>query len=267
MYTSIEIAEAHIQAGELDDALEALTAHLDAHPDDVSVRRLRAQTRLRMGRPEELRAALDDYSHIPTLENSDLVQRSIIEERLGLRSEAIASMQAALQRAPNNERLTERLLSLYLALPDLDSALALIRQQPRTWRWMQWEADVLVDLGNDQLAIARYGLALAQLEQVSVPNDHLGAIRGRLLVARASAYRRLQQIDLAREHYQAAQQNFPNDPTIDFNLGLLLALEGDIAAANAQCRAAYQRANESLKAEMRRSLHETATYERITLAD
>jgi tetratricopeptide (TPR) repeat protein len=153
---------------------------------------------------------------------------------------------------PHNERLTERLLHLWTAQGQTTAALDLVRSQARTWRWLQWEGDLLVQAGDDMTATARYGLALAQLDsRFDVSRDkYLAPIKARILIARAHAYRRLDQIDAADEHYQAAGQIIPDDPTLAFNRGLLAFARGDHEAAVQLCREGLAHANATLHNEM-----------------
>lgn len=239
-------AEAFLRTGELDDALQALNEHLEQHPEDDVARRLRAQVRQRLSGRQQLTQALADLHSLRQTLPSDWMQTSIIHERLGDVSSAIQAMQPFTRTTPptkdpdaqhQHERAIERLIMLYAQADQLDDALALIRQQPRTWRWLQWEADLLVMQGDDVMASARYGVVLAQLQAHidERPSPHLSAMKGRILLARAHTYRRQRQTDIARQHYQEASQLLADDPLITFNLGCLHALEGDLERAIALC--------------------------------
>lgn len=256
-YTPLQLATAFIQTGELDDALDALDAHLAENAGDDVVRRMRASVLLRLASPEQLDRALADLQQLVDATPDDLQQQSIIYEKQGDLDQAIAMMQQTVSLQPQNERYAERLLQLTIAYGDLDAALELVRQQERTWRWLQWEADILAQMGNDMLATARYGLVLAMLDDLA-DSDHIAAIKARVLLARAACYMRLGLTDIAREHFLAAQKIYPNDPTIDFNLGLLRYLEGETEAGIAECRAAYIGANPTVQEQMRLSLAEHA---------
>lgn len=256
-YTPLQLAEAFMKTGELDDALAALDDHLAVHPADDAVLRMRAAVLLRLGTPEQLKRALADLDRISMPAADDWVQRSITLERQGDLAQAVEMMHIARQHQPDDERTTERLVQLEIAHGNLEAALQVVRSQARNWRWLQWEADILVMLGNDVLASARYGLVLAQLNELG-ESDHMRAIGGRVVLARAECYRRIGQTDAARDHYLAAKAIYLDDPTIDFNLGLLLAAEGDTQAAIDQCRSAYQRASAALQDEMRLTLADEA---------
>jgi tetratricopeptide (TPR) repeat protein len=265
-YTPLQLAEAFLKTGELDDALNALDEHLAAQPDDASVLRMRAAVLLRLGDPQQLNRALADLRRIDAPIADDWVQRSVIYERQGALAQAIEAMQHAQTIAPDSERIIERLVQLLIANGDLETALEQVRAQERNWRWLQWEADILVLMGDDTMASARYGLVLALLNELDGDSHHVRAIGGRVVLARAECYRRLGEIESARDHYLVAQKIYPDDPTIDFNLGLLLALEGDTASAIDRCRAAYQRANAALQAEMRATLTSDTAFREIEKA-
>lgn len=260
-YTPMQLADAFIQTGELQDALDALQQQLDAHPDDHEARRLRIAVQARMG-GDQLAQAIADLNALPAKTAADYQQLSILYERTRQPAEAIDAMQTARTLAPDDPRLSERLLRLYQDADRLDEALALVREQARTWRWLQWEADLLVQRGDARMATARYGLVLAQLAQFEgqMRPDYLRALLVRVLLARAGAYRQLDELDTAQEQYEQAQAlSDDDDPTIAFNLGVLSALRGDLPAAIAQCQRAYQRAPHALRQQM----HATLADERL----
>lgn len=252
-FTPMQLAESFIRTGELADALDALNEHLGNEPGDIEALRLRAATLMHLGETEQLRQALADLDAIPEPDIEDLQQRSLIAERLRDRPAAIAAARAALDKSPGDERIAERLVHLLAAAGDLDAAIELVRQQPRTWRWLRWEGDLLALSGDDMLATARYGLALAQLDEVAGIDDaYRRTLRGPILLTRAHAYRRLGLAEPARVHYEAAREVLPGDvDAIAFNIGLLDALKGDLQSAIAQCRPAWKSAAPKVRAGMR----------------
>lgn len=259
-YSPIQLAAAFIQTGELQDALFALDQQLDQHPNDDEAHRLRAAVLLRMGDAISLHAALSALEQITAPTQADVIQQAVILEQRG----DLAGALSVLERLSlDDERLAERRVRLLLQARDFDQALALVRQQPHSWRWLQWEGDVLVQLGDDRTATARYGLALAQLEALhdSAVDRYLGPVWARLLLARAHAYRRLDEADRAAEHYAAATQLIPNDPALPFYKGLLLAHQGDLDGALALCRTAWQHSPEALRAEMWHELDSDPRYQ------
>ncbi|MBZ0291447.1 MAG: hypothetical protein K8L99_02665 [Anaerolineae bacterium] len=258
-YSPMQLAEAFIQAGELRDALAALDQQLDIQADD-QIHRLRAAVLLRLGDADSLQMALTALDQIANPTQADHIQRSVILEQSGDLAGALRVLEAL---SPEDERRAERRVRLLTEIGDFDHALKEIRHQPRSWRWLQWEGDVLVQLGDDRMATARYGLALAQLEARHDPavDRYLRPAWARLLLARAHAYRRLDEIDSAAEHYAAAEQLIPDDPALPFYEGLLLAQQGDLDGALALCRTAWQRAPEALRTEMQHELNSDSRYQ------
>lgn len=252
----MELAYAFIKTGELEDALDALNQQLEQQSQDIEARRLRMRVLLRLGEQDHLQQALADWQALPQPTTADYIDLSVIHERRSDLSAAIEAAQMAHTEAPNNERIAERLLDLLVKDERHTEALALVRQQERVWRWLEREGDILAAMGNDTLATARYGLVLAQLEQFAdtMRPDYLKALQARVLLARAHAYRRLEQIETARTLYQAAQHILPDDPAIGFNLGVLAAIEGQHTEALTMCQAALQQGSPQLQDEMRRSL-------------
>ena len=255
-YSPLQLADAYIQTGELADALAALTQHLDADPGDDSARRLRIGLRLRL-EGDHLRAALADFDQLAAPTARDFAQRAVILERLGDLDGAAQAVEQARTLNPSDDRLTEQLLHLWRVQAKTATALDLLRSQPRTWRWLQWEGDFLVQAGDDITATARYGLALAQIDarfDVGV-DKYLAPIKARILLARAHAYRRLDQIDQAENAYLEAGQLIPNDPAIPFHRGLLAYARGDLPTAIDLCRLGLTHASPTLRNELFNTLN------------
>ncbi len=250
-YTPMQLAEAFIHTGELADALDALNQQLDAHPGDDAARRLRIGVLLRRASDDYLHQALADFDHLARVSADDEVLRSVILERLQNLDGALEAMTRALAINPGDDRLTERNLHLLIAQNKIDAALELVRTQERTWRWLQWEGDLLVMSGDDMMATARYGLALAQMNERYTADDRfITPIRARLLLTRGDAYRRLGDIGQAEKHYIAAGKLIPTDPMIAFNRGLLAVQRGSIADALKFCGKGFSEASAALRTEM-----------------
>jgi tetratricopeptide (TPR) repeat protein len=262
-YSPMQLAEAFLNTGELDDALDALNQQLEQQANDDTARRLRIQVLMRLNNEQNLLYALADFEKLPSLTAEDYQMTSIVHEALGDLDTAIIAMNQARELSHDDARFTERLLELLLAKQAYTDALALIRQQERRWRWLEREGDILVLMNDDTMATARYGLVLAQLEQFAgqMREDYLNALKARVFLARAHAYRRLEQIETASEHYQAAKALLPDDPTIDFNLGLLTFLQGDLLGAIEQCRVALEGASSYLADSMRESIQNDDIYQ------
>lgn len=255
-YAPLQLAEAFIQAGELADALEALRAHLDAQPEDDAARRLLIAVSQRAENAATWHEALAASRELAAPTAADLHTRSVLWEQLGDLPRAIEAQQTALAQHPDDERAGERLVTLHIAAADYAAALELVRAQPRTWRWLQWEGDILACQGDDLLATARYGLALAQLEHLP-PHPYFENMKARMLLARAHAYRRAGLLEPAHAHYTAAARHIPDDPMIPFCRGLIAAASGDLSNAVTLCREALASAAPAVQAEMQRELQHT----------
>ncbi|MBZ0303998.1 MAG: hypothetical protein K8J31_29940 [Anaerolineae bacterium] len=246
-YSPLDLAAAFIQTGELADALDVLNQHLVHQPQDDRARRLRIDVLRHLGRRAHLETALDDSNQLAEPTAEDAICQSLLLEQMEDDHGAAACLSRALQMWPDHARLIERDLNLLLRLDRADEALNVVRAQPKVWRWLQWEGDALVASGNDLMATARYGLALADLEAHRTPENaaYLRPIQARLLLARAAAYLRLEMLDPAEDQYQAAESLLPDDPAIPFNRGLLAWLRGDADEARSLCRAALESASEN----------------------
>ncbi|MEO8609718.1 MAG: hypothetical protein ABI690_17630 [Chloroflexota bacterium] len=297
-YTPLQLAEASIQTGELQDALDALNQHLDANPSDDDARRMRIQVLMRMSDNANLRLALDDLNHLATPTLDDVVQKSIIYERLGDLSLALEEITSIWSLNSADDRLTERYLRLLVVRGEIGKAIVMGGLLPRTWRWLQWRGDIYALAEMPEAAIQQYSEALIHLaEQFNLDIDQWGrAIQARLLLARADAYIQLSKFlnqtepaldDLSGESvrykfiraaghsiestlvnadvdYLAAQSIIPTDPMIPFKRGLLVALQGDESQAENLCRAAWSDANDLLRNEMRMALAEDERFGVLT---
>jgi Flp pilus assembly protein TadD len=263
----MQLAEAFIQTGELHDALDALNQQLDAHPGDDGARRLRIGVMLRMADDEHLRLALADFAHLAHLTADDYTQQSVILERLHDLEGAVAALSNARELKPADARLAERSLHLLIAQGKTSAALEVVRAQTRSWRWLQWEGDLLAMRGDDVMATARYGLALAQVDELfdTSVDKYIAPVKARLLLARAGAYRRLGQIEQADSHYRDAANLIPDDPTIPFNRGLLAMLQDSLPDALDLCRQGLTHARAMLRAEMEQALRSDPRYSELVL--
>ncbi len=256
----MQLAEAFIQTGELADAVDALNQHLSEHPTDVIALRYRANVLLRLGDTHHLEQARTDSQVIMEPSADDWTRLSVIHKRLDDLDSAIQAMQSAIKSYPDDARLIERLLNLYVENKDIASALDLLNQQPETWQWSQWRGDLHSINADDPQAISAYQNALAQIDQLP-SSPHVEAMRARLLLVLGHAYRRTRQIDSARQAYSDAKAIIPNDLSIDFNLGLLVALEGDTELAIELCHPIWDSANPILQSTMRDTLLANPIYQ------
>ncbi len=250
-YSPLELAHAFIKTGELDDALEALTQHLDNHPDDES-RRLRAQVLMRLPGDDNLRAALRDFDTLSEHTIDDSVRRSIVLERLGEWRQAVQAMRHICAQDERDERLAERLVQLLIVGEEWAEANRLVDTMPRTWRWLQWSGDIATCMGDAARAALRYGLALAQIEtRFDFTIDRWGrALKARLLLARGNAYCQQNQLDAAESDFDSAAELVPDDPMLPFYRAVIAALRDDVDEAVKLCKHALAHATDAIRTEM-----------------
>ena len=260
-YTPMELANAFIRTGELNDALEALNDQLTQNPDDTEAKRLRAAVRLRIGDAIALAEAHADLESLLDKTTGDYTQLSLLAERQNDLSTAIQAMEEACQLAPQDARLYERLVGLYMKQGDYAAALARVRQQPADWRWGQWEGDICVKMGDYAGALEAYHRVVQQLDERfdARANQVVGAIRTRVLMSCGFACRRSGRYDLAELLYDDAEAYYPDETAIPFNRGLIKALRGDLDTAERLCRTALDATdNAMLKDEMLTTLRNEA---------
>jgi tetratricopeptide (TPR) repeat protein len=266
-YSPLELADAFIRAGELEDALDALDQHLAdpsaAHRDETL--RLRAAVLARFpDQPERLRAALADYAALgaPTADDED--RRAALYEQLGDARAAADALGRARALAPDDSRLVEREITLLVDHGWLDEAAALAETLPQTWRWLAWRGDIAINRQRDGEAVRHYTAALvdfgARVDQAS----RLAAnLKAQLLIKRARAYRHLKRCAEAEADYLAAEAIIPNDPTLMFNRGLLTYDCQGLRRALPLCRDALDLAPPALRDWMRQKLRDDPRYREL----
>src|SRR5262245_6743475 len=107
-YTPLQMAEAFIQTGELQDALDALNQHLDANPSDDDARRMRAQVLMRLRRPEDLATALSDLQQLDVASTQDRLNLAILLEQRSDHQAASEILEKLHADDPQDERIAER---------------------------------------------------------------------------------------------------------------------------------------------------------------
>ncbi|MDX1991808.1 MAG: tetratricopeptide repeat protein [bacterium] len=275
-YTPLQLANAFLQTGELDDALDALNQHLAASPDDAEALRLRAQIKGRHDM-ESRRAALADLERLPDLSVEDVFLRLAILTSLDETEAAQATILEALAQFPQDERLAERGVDFLREIGKLTEARALVAQQPPSWRWHQWAGMLAAEDGDFAAAVEAYSGAIAELEHryrfdLSAPARILDtgsdaaaltvvAAYGSLRLARGHALLRLNRLGEAEADYAAAAAILPNDETIRFYQGIIAALQGNLDEAERFCRVTLQGVNEALCAVLRDELSEASERE------
>jgi tetratricopeptide (TPR) repeat protein len=188
-YSTIQIAEACLQAGELNEALAVLDSHLGEHPADDEARRLRANVRLRQSEPESIRAALDDFSRVSAPTSADWLACSVAAERLGDLPDAIRAVEQARALQPEDDRLTERLVTLHLRASQVEAARGILASVPRRWYWLRLAGDVEAAAGDHFEAIRLYRDAMQDFDSHHpAPNPFLQALYAEIVARRAAQY-------------------------------------------------------------------------------
>jgi tetratricopeptide (TPR) repeat protein len=188
-YTPLELANAFVQAGELDDARAALTTHLEAAPEEDDARRLRASVLWRLG---DAQAALDDLAHLARLTPDDYHLKLNAVAKAHDDAAARDTGEAALAAYPGDERLAEHVVHLLIAAGDDAQAAAVVATMPRSWRWLETGGRLAALRGDYAEAVRLFDAALLDLEAKMNPAQPLAAqLRAQLEAARAAAQNRI----------------------------------------------------------------------------
>jgi hypothetical protein len=198
-YSRLELANAHLEAGDLDDALAALDAELTENPDNDDALRLRAGILIRAATDDGYRRALEDLNHLrePTVE--DIVQKAYSLNELYEIDAALEQIETAVRLG--GQRYVGDQISILMSAFRFAEARALVDTMPRTWRWLEFSGDLAVRHEGPARAIQDYTLALEAID--ALPADPLTApilasSRARLLCGRARMF--CQQEDWSRAH-------------------------------------------------------------------
>ena len=263
-YSPLQLAEAYLQAGELEDALEALNQHITTTADDTSCR-LRASILSRQLQTEALQQALHDLDALEVDTPDDVILRSSIHQKLGNGINALEVVLAGHERFPDDDRLTERCLYLLRVQGKVEQARVLVATLPQSWRWSQWAGDLARDDHALQDALAHYSAAINTLESLYaldtaqpagiLQNDQLSdavaltimAIYARLRAVRGDVYDQSGDAVKADADYAIAQSIIPDDPLIQLSRAFLAAKQGAMDTAKDRCAGALKIASDDLR--------------------
>lgn len=251
-YTPLELAQAFIKTGEIQDAREALDEHLDAHPDDQEVLRMRAEVLMRFDNEQAWQLAVADYQQLETMTAQDILRYSVLMEKLARMEQAKAVLRQSVERFPDDVRLLERYVHCLQQSGDYAEALKLVGQQPRNWRWLQWQADILREQGNFKQAIVAYTDALSALQAhiAGMDKNWSDSLQARLLLARANCYLRRQDYLHAESDINTAKAFVADEPILDFYRGLIYHAQGNADEALVTLQRALNNASGQVAAEM-----------------
>lgn len=259
-YSLLQVAEVFVRTGELADALDILNQQLDLQPDDDIARRLRAAVLLRLALDgdDHFLAALEDLDALANPTGDDWVQRSIILQRLEDFPGALQSMAQAHTLKPDDDRVTARVLDLLLLNNKRAEARTLLDSLPAQWRWLERAGDLAAEDGDHAAAVNQYTAALDHLSsQMDTDSSGIGAnLKVGLLAKRAASNLASDLLDEAEADYVLLETLMPTDAAFPFFCGLILARRGDIAGAVDMCRAALERAGDSLRTELLAALND-----------
>lgn len=251
-YTPLQMAEAFIQTGELQDALDALNQHLEATPSDDDARRLRVQVLMRLRDIGSYYAALEDIDRLKNLSSHDRMNRYIIFEQLEDHAMALDTIEDLYDDDLTDERVAELLFDRAIAQHKYDLSAQVLKAMPRTSGWLKKAGDLARAEGRHEDAIAHFTEALKQLgmEFDLAESQFARPIHVDILLARAETYVTLGKLHEASEDYAAAQAVMPDDALIGFWHSFVQLELGHVQEAVVTCRIALETPNDYLKSQM-----------------
>lgn len=273
-YTQLELAEAFLHAGELDEALDALNHHLAATPTDENARRTRAQVLARIGllrgEPHHLNAALADLNTIQSPSTEDITRRVNVLLQLGDTEAAhdLLSETWANNAHPKDPRILELLLESLYQRAEPAQAIEILFDQPKTSRWLRWTGDFHALKGDHRVALEYFCSALDQLEESTqdatpASQGFINNLRGQLILRRAEIHTKLALYEAAELDYLEAEALISNDPMIPFLRGIAIYHQSDrLEEAVTLCKTTLNTAtSKRIRAEMHTLLSEKPIYQ------
>ncbi|TVR22971.1 MAG: tetratricopeptide repeat protein [Anaerolineaceae bacterium] len=233
-HTALDMAQAFLKAGELDDALDALDAHLQAQPDDDAARRLRARLYNGMGRTAE---ALADYSAIKDRMPEDFISEANALVNDGQSVAAIALLRDAHRQNREYARLADRLIRLLMDEGDISEARSIASYMIgatlsgyASWGWWVRAADLAMMDDDPHAAAKYYSLAIRHFFRPAADLSPMAKNRvGGWFCARAAAHSALNVPRTALKDYRTAAELIPDDASIRFQIGVLTFQHGEPA--------------------------------------
>ncbi|MFZ4826630.1 MAG: tetratricopeptide repeat protein [Phototrophicaceae bacterium] len=168
-YTALQLAEAHLQGGDLAESLVAIHTHLQQFPHDPHGLRLRSQLLMHTDQQDDLQQALHDLQQLETPNWQDIQRMAVLHEKLGNPQQALAVVQQALDHDPH-ERLKGYQLELYRRMGQLEDALRLAQHAG----WGQWVGELALELGDYPLAQSAWTGVIESLHAHGVALSGLG---------------------------------------------------------------------------------------------
>lgn len=156
-YSLLELANASLDVGQIDDALDFLNQHLQVAPTDADALRLRAALLARL--PDRAADALADLDSLADPQPDDLRLLARLLETTDDLDRALATLGLVWERQ-YDLRDAEALLRLLLMARQPAEALCLLDQLPDEWTWRIWRGDAHASLGDSAEAIRHYQSAL-----------------------------------------------------------------------------------------------------------
>lgn len=262
-FSPLERAEAHLRAGELEDALAALSDVVEAFPTDDGVRRMRAAVLARLDGDDNKFAALDDLKAIASPSVVDYLLQSTLHQQLADPDAAVESLLNARRLAPDDEQIIQRQAYLFMSLRRFRDARALIDSMPRTWLWWMMSGDLASEYEGEDRAIQDYSAALDDLERMLRGDEthkaFYSSFAAGILAGRGTMYATLGRFPEAEGDFAAAYA-MNRDPSLLFNRGLIAFDLGNIADAVAYCGQALAESSGEMQRQLENILHVNRRY-------
>ncbi len=217
-------SEVHARLGQIDDAIDALTEHLRAKPDNVRALYQRALHQCAQGRPQ---AAVDDLEATKRIEPLalELKPRRLLARlhlQAGRTDNWLRELEAMVDDAPSSDIALELLVRAYAQQERLSEAERLVTarinrstgQAAAPWLYLRSQIALALDDGQKALADAQLSAAAADYDPDSLR---------RVLTVHARLGRSAEGVAFYRRHKPAET----TDPALRSQFALLLAGSGD----------------------------------------
>ncbi len=230
-----------LQRGSLGQAEMHLSSVIAAEPRNADARKLMAEIRIRQDRADEagdiLRPLLQTPGADPGVLN--LAVRASLEA--GKVDDAVGYLREAHENDPDNPQVQLDLAAAWLAAGELDRATALLESVPAGSAETDYRRELLQVMTPLRRGDSTTALADARAMAERWPND----ARVRNLVGGIALS--LNNPELARESFAAAQALAPDDISTYLNIGGIDLQQDNLESARAQYEAALERRPQALQ--------------------
>ncbi len=225
----LTLAQLLVTRGDFDAALKAAAEVLRIDHANQQAELIQSAALLGQRKYVESRALLADMLKKNPVSADAYFQLGVVNLAESKYKEANDAFQRTYALTPANTRGLMGMVETYMAEKKPDEAIKLLETEAAK---SPVRLDVLLALGNTQVRVGSYDLALGNFQRVMNSLDKTSKTRGEVLLRIGETYRRQGNLEGAIGALQEARKILPNNPVILSTLALVLDTAGQFTQAN-----------------------------------